>query len=243
MVIKNPTDEVLEFWYSGELMQLAPQQRVRVDDARGNHALSELNRKGLIKLEYGDETSGVEERRSAEGRQANLDFWRKQVVDFNQDQERRLQRKLAINDVPEHIKKAADRLGIKLYEPFTQGDEFTREKSELIGKLAQAEKAVAEKDTAIAMLAQQMKELQAMVQTVIAAKTAPEQFSAPPMPVIDEIGEQELLKQIRGMNRHQLARWMDDEGSRVELYPESIQKEVAIRRERFFGAKQEAAQN
>jgi flagellar biosynthesis GTPase FlhF len=235
MVIKNPTEEVLEFWYSGELMQLQPNQRIRVDDARGNHALSELGRRGLIRLEYGDETSGTEERRSAEGRQANLEFRRKQVTDFNQEQERRIQRKLAINEVPEHIKRYADQLGLKLFEPYTQSDDFTKEKAELIGKLQKAEETVAHKDAAIQSMRSEMDELRQMMRAVLSAQGAQPPAMPADLTPMDAIEEEEQLKKIRTLNRASFTKWLADNRDQVNLFPETLRKEVELRHERFFG--------
>jgi flagellar biosynthesis GTPase FlhF len=245
MVIKNPVpDEVLEFWFSGELMQLQPGQRIRVDDARGNHALSELGRRGLIKLEYGDETNGVEERRSEEGRRANLEFRRKQVIDFNQEQERRIQRKLAINEVPEHIKRYADQLGLKLFEPYTQTDEFTKEKAELIGKLQQAEEVAREKDASLQALRSEMDEMRQMMRTLMAAQAAPDApapaYDLAPMDTIDE---EDLLQKLRTYNRASFQKWLAQNRDRLGLMPETVRKEVANRHERFFGQPLEAAAN
>ena len=137
LVIWNPTNEKLETQYIGETVVLIPDQKLRVDDARGRHLLNVLGPRGLTSLEYGDD-GDIEEKKKKDGRKRNMDFKRQQVTRYNQENQRREQAKAPIIEPPEQIKQYAKEIGVKLIEPYAYHDadtaEIASQKQELLAK-------------------------------------------------------------------------------------------------------------
>jgi hypothetical protein len=243
MIIKNPTHEAFELWYSGEMMRLDPGQIYKVDDARGNHALSEFGKRGLIKLEYGDDRSGQEETKSEQGRQANKAFRRKQVIDFNQEQDRKQSRKLPLAPCPEHIKRYANELGIKVFEPYGSSDEHSVERAELIGKLEFAESQVKAKDAAISDLQLQMSQLQETMAAFMAShgrmvNTPAEPTDAEPM-THDQ--QQEIIAKLKFLNKPSMLSWLDANKDQFGTFPELVRAEISARYKQLFNKELELA--
>lgn len=137
LVVWNPTNEKFETQYIGETVIMEPDQKLRVDDARGRHLLNVLGPRGLTSLEYGDD-SGIEQKKKTDARKRNLDFKRQQVTRYNQENQRREQAKAPIIDAPAQIKQYAQETGIALIEPYSFHDEETdkiaAQKQELVAK-------------------------------------------------------------------------------------------------------------
>lgn len=148
IILFNPTSEDLERDYAGSRTVIPafgkPGHKVKVEDAKGKHLLNALGPRGLTSLEYGDEAdSGVIEAQKAEdGRQRNLDFKRKQVARYNQDNEARKAQQMAYMDPPKQIKEYAKEIGVGLIEPYQVADIKNEEIAELKKGKAEAEKAL-----------------------------------------------------------------------------------------------------
>jgi len=233
MVIKNPTiNEVFEAWFNGEQMFIQPGQVIRVDDARGNHLISELGPRGLIKLEYGD-AGEIEEQKTLAGREKNRDFKRKQVIVFNQENERRNQRKQAMIEPQPHIIAYAAEVGLKVYEPFAETTEETKASSAMFEKLEAANDEIKKKDEALAALTQQVA---ALTQLVHASLGKPSEAPLANYGAMDPEQEQAILRKLQSLNKANFSRWLQDNKDQIGLMSPAIQDEVKSRHERFFGS-------
>jgi len=119
LMIWNPTDEYLEMQYAGISIGLKPGEKQVFAIKCATHLLNAFGQRGLTSLTYGAD----EEKVGKEARQRNLDFRRKQVVEYNQRNEARKQMKLGYLPPSDIIKKYAIELGLTLLEPYAVREE------------------------------------------------------------------------------------------------------------------------
>lgn len=131
LVLFNPTNETLRAQYVGEDVVIAPYpqhgHKVKVDDARGRHILNALGPRGLMSLEFGDE----EEKKAVIGLERNREFKKKQIIRYNQENERRKQAGMAYIEPTAQVAEYARELGIALLEPYALKDVEKAEVSRL----------------------------------------------------------------------------------------------------------------
>ncbi len=160
----NPTNEKLDMQYAGISIGLESGQKQMYHVKCAMHLLNAFGQRGLTSLPYG----GDEEKIGKEAVQRNLDFKKKQVVEYNQRNESRKAMNLGYLPPTEEIKKYALELGLKLLEPYTVRDEeragiakANTETEELKAKLVQQEKDMAD----LRNMIRQLVESQNTVQT------------------------------------------------------------------------------
>jgi len=146
----NPTNEDLTGCHGGVNFTIKkyPEKghKVTMDDARAKHLLNTLQQRGLTYLEYGDELDdGQKEKQKADdGIQRNLDFKRRQVMRYNQENEARKAQQLSYVHPPDHIDKYAKEVGTGLIQPYAVQDAKNEEISELKGTNAELMKQLLE---------------------------------------------------------------------------------------------------
>jgi hypothetical protein len=131
LVLFNPTNETLMAQYVGEDVIIAPYpehgHKVKVDDARGRHILNALGPRGLMSLEYGDD----EDAKREIGLARNREFKKKQIIRYNQENERRKQAGMAYLEPTPQVAEYARELGVALLEPYALKDPEKAEVSRL----------------------------------------------------------------------------------------------------------------
>ena len=173
LVVWNPTNEVFETQYIGETVILNPDQKLRVDDARGRHLLNVLGPRGLTSLEYGDE-GDVEEKKKNDARKRNKDFKRQQVMRYNQENSRRKDANAPILEPHQQIKDYAEELGLKLIEPYRFGDEDTAKIAALKQESQAKDDVIKQQGETITGLQTQMSDLSEKFNTLMATLQAKE---------------------------------------------------------------------
>lgn len=182
-VLFNPTDDELKAQYGGITVTIPKFGEkghiVKFEDAKARHLLNQLSPRGLTSLEYGD-TDKIKEQKAKDGRRRSLEFKRKQVANFNRENEERKAQHRAYNTPPDHIVEMAKEIGVGLIEPYVVQDV----KNEEISKLREETK---EKDKKIDALMEQVSKLLELH----SAKQG-----------IDDVAEQ--IAHYKSMNRHTL---------------------------------------
>lgn len=129
----NPTKESFDALYEGISLHIAPfgegGHKIPVHDSKANHILNSLGPRGLCVLEYGDESK--EDQIAEDGRARNLEFKRKQVIRYNQMNERNKQTNLPYVEPPQQIKDYAVDIALKLLSPYETQDAKNQEIVEL----------------------------------------------------------------------------------------------------------------
>lgn len=242
IVLFNPTDEEMRAQYIGEEVVIPPApkpgHKIRVDDARGRHLLNVLGPRGLVSLEYGDEGEG-ELKKAEIGRRRNIEFWRKQVMDFNQLNDAQQQRRLPYIQPAPEIRAAAKRLGIKLYEPMSSKDEFTTEAQTTVAQ------ELAVKERTIATLQQQVQELTRLVadlksQVLSVAAGAQEAgheeiddgaANNPPHNYANEA----IIRKIKAIGPPMFDKWVRKNLAEIEEFPADVKRVIVEKWGRLYG--------
>lgn len=116
IMLLNPTNENFdEMMWGGRGFPLPSGEKMKVDDACGNHLLNAYGPKGLCSLEFGDQEETVAEL----GRKRNMSFKKRQISVHNQSNIARRQQGLPFRIPSPTIIKYAEELGVTLEEPYT----------------------------------------------------------------------------------------------------------------------------
>ncbi|MEJ5360140.1 MAG: hypothetical protein WHT06_15880 [Desulfobacterales bacterium] len=241
IVLFNPTDEEMRAQYIGEEVVIPPApkpgHKIRVDDARGRHLLNVLGPRGLVSLEYGDEGEG-ELKKAEIGRRRNIEFWRKQVMDFNQLNDAQQQRRLPYIQPTPEVKAAAKRLGIKLYEPMSSKDEFTNEAQSTVAE------ELAAKEHTISALQRQVYELTRLVgelkSQVLAVASGAQDAGA--VPDEEDAGQEAphyaneaMIRKIKAIGPPMFDKWVRKNLSEIEEFPAEVKRVIAEKWVRLYG--------
>jgi sugar phosphate isomerase/epimerase len=117
-IIYNPTNEVLIGEHSGVTLIVNPEDKIKIEDSKAKHLLNKLGRRGLSVLDYGCDEKKVGE----EGIERNIDFKKKQVIEYNQRNESRKMQSMSYLMPTKSVKAYAIELGIELNEPYSLKD-------------------------------------------------------------------------------------------------------------------------
>ncbi len=119
LTLFNPTNEVFEMQYSGISLTMNPGDKEQFEINCARHLLNSFGQRGLTSLSYGAD----EEKTGKEAIARNIEFKKKQVVEYNQRNENRKQMQLGYLPPTSHVKKYAIELGLELLEPYAVRDE------------------------------------------------------------------------------------------------------------------------
>ena len=118
MMLFNPTNESLDMMYAGRGIVLDPGEKLKVEDAAGRHLLNAFAPRGLCALEFGDDEGAAAEG----GRERNLEFKKRMVMNHNQGNVARKQQGLSYRTPIKAVKEYAKELGLTLDEPYAVRD-------------------------------------------------------------------------------------------------------------------------
>jgi uncharacterized protein with von Willebrand factor type A (vWA) domain len=116
----NPTNEDFPLTYGGLSYTLYAGKKLKVEEAMGNHALNALGSRGLTKLVFDDEGHSVAEEQIGQDAIArNKEFKVRQIVTYNERNERRRTSGQPYDLPTKTVQKYAVELGIELLKPYT----------------------------------------------------------------------------------------------------------------------------
>ena len=144
--------------YAGVSLRMEPGQKEQYEINCARHLLNNFGARGLTSLIYGA-TVEQEKQIGLDAVDRNLEFKKKQVIEYNQRNEARMQMKLSYLPPTGHVKKYAIELGLKLLEPYAVRDE---ERSD-----------IADTKRENKQLREEMAELRQLVQQMLKGKTEP----------------------------------------------------------------------
>jgi len=233
-VLFNPTNEELRTQHQGVDVILKPYPEdghvLKVDDKRARHVLNVLAPRGLTTLEYGDDRQDgkIKKEKAASGVKRNLDFKRKQVVEFNQLNISNKDNKIGYLHPAKHLKEYADEVGIKLVEPYTDPDEGQEKIGALTNELKKKDGLIKEQKKQVFDLQEQVTELSSqMKQFIDMMKSAGEDKKGPDV-------DDEAIK-FRTLNKSHFKIWVKKNWDAIQTYPDEIKTEINERHEKLFG--------
>jgi hypothetical protein len=118
MMLFNPTNESFDMMYAGRGIVLDPGEKLKVEDAAGRHLLNAFAPRGLCALEFGDDEAIASEG----GRERNLEFKKRMVMNHNQGNVARKQQGLSYRTPIKVVREYAKELGLTLDEPYAVRD-------------------------------------------------------------------------------------------------------------------------
>lgn len=230
IIIYNPTNEEFTATYIGISDKILPEQKLRVDDARGRAYLNELGKRGLVQLEYGDEGEGAKRKADA-GRNKNLEFKRKNVLRYNQTNERAKMNGAAYNDPPQQIKEYAEELGLSLIQPFQFTDEKNIRMADLKQESLSKDRLLAEKDREMGELKDSMKTMQEQMSAMMAMFQGQKAAAPAKSPEAVAVDIVEIRKKLgfKSLNSNQYERWVHRNWQEIFTQPDEIQREIKMK--------------
>lgn len=115
----NPTGEDFDYTYGGLSYRLEAGKKKRVSEAEGNHVLNALGSRGVTRLVFDDEGRSINEEQIAEdARERNRDFKERQIIHYNERNERRKASGQPYDPPTKEVKRYAVELGIELLKPY-----------------------------------------------------------------------------------------------------------------------------
>lgn len=226
VVVYNPTDEEMTATYIGLTDKILPEQKLKVDDARGRSYLNELGPRGLVQLEFGDEGEGVAKKADA-GRRKCYEFRRKQILRYNQTNERQKQNGGAFQEPPDYIRRWSENLGLKLLEPFAFTDDAAVRMADVKQENLAKDRLLAQKDVEMGELKSQMGTMQDQMNQLLAMLKSGQQKESLPTPATEaDLIETRKRLGYKFLNSTQFEPWVAKNWENIFNQPEEIQKEI-----------------
>lgn len=115
MVICNFTPDAILWMHGGVDGTLKPGDIYECQDSRGRHILNKFDKRGILRLEFGQDPQTKRE----EAMEVWRRFWEHQVVYFNQDNERRKNTNKEYVEPTRELHEHAQKLGLELVGPWS----------------------------------------------------------------------------------------------------------------------------
>ena len=115
MIVANYTPDPISYTHAGISAVLEPGQLKDLDDNKAKFILNKYDRRGLVALKFGDDP----EVKRQEAMETYKRFWTRQVVLYNQDNERRKNTQREYTEPTPELVAHAKKLGIELVGPWT----------------------------------------------------------------------------------------------------------------------------
>lgn len=250
-VLFNPTNEDMSAQYIGETTIIPAGAKVKVDDRRARHILNVLGPRGMMTLDYGDE--GENEKRKADlGRKRNIEFKRKQVVNFNQNNQQREVKKLEYVTPTEELIKYSEEVGVPLIQPYRPDDEKIHKLAEANKEIEALDAKLKAKDEEMTGLRDQVTQLTEQMTTFMnmmkasdleagqqgeKPKTGKKQKTdeEPEKVGVSEEETAAIIKQqYSGLSKTKFQDWVVKNWKLIPGYPESNQEEIKKIWKKFF---------
>jgi hypothetical protein len=115
----NPSKDALDYTYGGLSFTIPAGTRKKVKEPEGNHALNAIGSRGLTKLVFDDDGKSInEEKIEADAIERNREFKVRQIVHYNERNERRKASGQPYDPPTQEVKKYAAELGIELLKGY-----------------------------------------------------------------------------------------------------------------------------
>lgn len=115
MIIANFTPDEAHWMHGGIEGHLKTGDIIEVPDPRGRHILNKFDRKGILQLQFRDDPDQKAKEAMAIWRR----FWERQIIIFNQDNERRKNTQKEYAEPTKELREHAEKLGLELVGPWS----------------------------------------------------------------------------------------------------------------------------
>ena len=114
-VVANYTPDDIDWYHGGANGVIKSGQLKEFESPRANYILNKYGPRGLLRMKWDDKID--EAQKTAQKRWE--EFWTRQIINFNQDNERRMNTQKEYVHPTNQLQEHADRMGIKLVGPWT----------------------------------------------------------------------------------------------------------------------------
>ncbi|MEE9365991.1 MAG: hypothetical protein V3W44_04810 [Dehalococcoidales bacterium] len=204
MIVANFTPDTVEWLHIGIVGKIAPGQVKEFDEARANHILSKYGRRGLLRMEYGDD----EEVKKKEAMILYNRFWEIQIVNFNQHNETLRNENRAFVHATPDVEAHAKAMGHELVGPWKV---LKSDSSKEIGELKKEN----------AGLREDMGKLQAQLQELLVKLSV-------------NVDDDALRRKFRHLGKDAFKPWVVENMADLLTWPAKVVLEARDKWERFY---------
>lgn len=234
-VLVNYTPDPVSWIHGGSNGTMRSGELVEFDRARANYLVTKFGPRGIQRLKFGDDP----EKAKADAMRIWKQFWTRQVVVFNQDNERRQNTNREYVHPTEELEDHATRLGIKLVGPWTLRDtddsavRLLRDENEtlkaqmraLTEQMSALVDAVKGSGTPIELRTTAEKVVLAQEARKVAERVEDVKPSEDPEPSKEEpVDQKKLIIEFQMLNRDKFLQWVSENSVRLqsEKYPAEV---------------------
>ena len=220
MVVANFTPDKIRWTHGGIVGIIKPGETFKCDEKRGKFLLTHFDTRGLVKLDYGDN----EENARIKSMENWTEFWKRQIVNFNQsNEERKAEGKGYVRPQPEVIEHA-EKLGIKLIGPWTiQQSSTEKEVQDLKATIASLK---AEKETTDSKVDQ----LVGLVEKLIKSQSKQE----PEVKQETETDWDDVINRFFYKGKDHLKPWVEENLAVIVDYPDFVKDKLREKYTKFY---------
>ena len=115
MIVANYTPDSITYIHGGIPATIEPGKLVEIEDKKANFILNKFDKRGLVAMKFGDNPDSKRGQAMEQWKR----FWTRQIVVYNQDNERRKNTQREYVEPTEELAAHATTLGIELVGPWT----------------------------------------------------------------------------------------------------------------------------
>lgn len=115
MIIANYTPDDITYIHGGIPATIKSGKLVELDEKKANFILNKFDKRGLVAMKFGDQPEVKQQQAMEQWKR----FWHRQIVNFNQDNERRKNTQREYVEPTRELVEHATALGIELVGPWT----------------------------------------------------------------------------------------------------------------------------
>ena len=238
MIVANYTPDPISYTHAGISAVLEPGQLKDLDDNKAKFILNKYDRRGLVALKFGDDP----EVKRQEAMETYKRFWTRQVVLYNQDNERRKNTQREYTEPTPELVAHAKKLGIELVGPWTVKQTESGAVQALRDENATLKSQLTLLSEQIAELAKAMKarevpfELRSPAEKVLLTQRGAESQTEvkPPAPVAP-IDTKPLIAEFQMLTREKFGEWVMLNIDRIQAndYPPDVRLMIEDKWERL----------
>jgi hypothetical protein len=238
MIVANYTPDTITYTHSGSTSTIKPGELKDLEDSKANFILNKFDRRGLVALKFGD----IPEKKREEAMKTYKAFWTRQILVYNQDNERRKNTQREYAEPTEQLVEHAKELGIEIIGPWTvkQTDSgavqaLRDENATLKSQLSLLSQQIA--DLANAMKAREVPfELRSPAEKVmITQRGAESQLEVKPPAPVAPIDTKPLIAEFQMLTREKFGEWVMLNADRIQAndYPPDVRLMIEDKWERL----------
>ena len=238
MIVANYTPDPISYTHAGISAVLEPGQLKDLDDNKAKFILNKYDRRGLVALKFGDDP----EVKRQEAMETYKRFWTRQVVLYNQDNERRKNTQREYTEPTPELVAHAKKLGIELVGPWTVKQTESGAVQALRDENATLKSQLTLLSEQIAELAKAMKarevpfELRSPAEKVLLTQRGAEsQLEVKPPAPVAPIDTKPLIAEFQMLTREKFGEWVMLNIDRIQAndYPPDVRLMIEDKWERL----------